>query len=111
MKKLILTATSLLFFASAGFSLQELNCSDALGEFKRVEQEVWGMNKIWWELSGVKFGDDVVISEVRGTKKRISGDSKNGHYVVDVKVEYPDSATPPMTKKVLCYQWSNNALD
>lgn len=51
MKNIIVGIATILLSSSA-FAEQSLNCSNADGTLKRVEQEVWGTNLVSWLKNG-----------------------------------------------------------
>jgi len=41
-----------LLLSTQAFALQDMQCSNADGSIKRVEQEIWGANPVFWDIQG-----------------------------------------------------------
>lgn len=106
-----LSVLAALSLSTAGLSLGELNCSDAKGELKRVEREIWGANDIAWYWQGERLGPKSPVTiQMSDDVIQIYGDETNGQYVADVQVRFNDGRSSE-TRTVICEAWRNDAID
>lgn len=102
----------LILLSTTGLSLGETNCSDALGELRRVEKEIWGANDIRWYYKDMELKPDspIWLDGTDDSIVQVSGVEGNGTYYMDITVHFA-SGEAPITKTVLCESWSNSAID
>lgn len=98
------------------FALEDLQCSNADGNLKRVEEEIWGANKIKWVIGD---RDVTVFNEKFDKKTKVILDSKRSQvsrdeiYAIHVTVHstalgLPTKPTLQNSDYVICrYHWDS----
>jgi hypothetical protein len=107
-----LSIISVLMFSIRALSLGEINCSDATGELRRVEHEIWGANHLAWYYRNERLEPmgRVRVEANQESRVLISGTYDNGQYHMEVNVHFTDTRES-ISKVVLCEAWKSSAID